>query len=140
MATNAELFALLQGRIHHAAPGTPVATPDATNTTTAVTLATALRAAMVAHFADDDPHAAADMTTELPADTNASASNLASFTRALAGAFEDHAKRADLHYSPDPNWRTDVHETPSESYVWRRLNAIKSAWNAHVVNALAPEV
>lgn len=143
-ALRLDLFRVLQGAVHHASPGTPVSTADATDTASALSLATAIRSALATHFASTcDPvtgvgcHRQSDALTQLPADVVATTANLAAFTAGLAAALEAHCKNSACHYSEDhDNFRTDVDFVPSETRVWRQLNKIKSALNAHMAAAL----
>lgn len=138
LISSIDLFKIARREIAHAAPGAAVSTADATDESTALSLATDLRAAMVAHFADEDAHSAADSVTDLPAEEVATHGNLSVFVAGLAGALADHCQRGDVHFGPDAdNQRTDVHPTPTETATWRRLNAVKAAWNAHLASAMA---
>lgn len=132
-----DLFSILAGRTHHVAPGTPVTAHDATTPGNADTLATALRAAMAAHFADTDAHGEAHGTDDLPPTVFPEPGQLATFASALGGALANHCKRgAPCHFAPCPPPNVTPADGPTETRAYRELNAIKAALNAHTASAL----
>lgn len=126
------------GTIAHLATTATVSTPDATSDSTCATLLGALRTSFAGHFSDGSTaHTAADTVTTLyqlgvglsiPVQLNN-----------LVGALEQHAQIAGIHVTPDhANAQIgSTYAVPTESYCWRRANALKAAWNAHLASALA---
>jgi mRNA-degrading endonuclease toxin of MazEF toxin-antitoxin module len=136
MSTPRDLHALRAGTLYHAAPSSPIATADATNESTAVALATAIRAYLASHFADATAHVAADVTTTLPDDL-IYPHNLRVRIRALEGALEDHCRNEACHVCPDRVNSADprVPQTPVETLEIRTINRLKARINVHVANA-----
>lgn len=134
-----DLFAVMQRRCSHVSATTAVTAPDATSDATALTLATAIRAALVEHFASVTDgsgvgaHAAADTATAMPAASPRSSTRV--WLRDLASALSDHAARGDLHLAQGSPISDNSDVSPAG--MWRFANDLKAAVNAHIASALA---